>query len=388
MGVHNSDFPTTMRGLYERVYYVKEEGVFVPPPKPQHGAINKALRGFRNRLVRRLPSLSPLSTSEFLSFYRSHKLTRYTRAAESLDEQPVQRKDSFLSTFVKAEKLNLTSKIDPVPRLIQPRNARYNLAVGRFIKAVEHKIYTAIGRIYGEVTVAKGLNADERGQLLHRKWRKFKKPVAIGLDVSRFDQCVSRAALEWEHEIYLECFNYNRLLRKLLRWQVQNVGYIRTPDGMAKYNVDGGRCSGDMNTALGNCLIMCALIHSYVTGKDIKKFEVINDGDDAVLIIEDRSMKKLSDVNEWFRNLGFRMKVEKPVHIFEQVEFCQAQPVLVDGKYRMVRNPIIAMSKDLCSIQGMQNKGDWEYLTTAISHSGNALSRGVPVVQAFYTTLD
>jgi hypothetical protein len=166
------------------------------------------------------------------------------------------------------------------------------------------------------------------------------------------------------------------------------VGYIRTSDGFAKYKVDGGRCSGDMNTALGNCLLMCAMIYTYVTDQNIQKFEVINDGDDAVLFVESRCVKKLCNINQWFRDLGYRMKVEKPVYILEQVEFCQAQPVLVGKHYRMVRNPYVVMSKDLCSIQGMQSKGEWEYLTTSISLSGSALSKGVPVMQAFYSSLN
>lgn len=43
--------------------------------------------------------------------------------------------------------------------------------------------------------------------------------------------------------------------------------------------------SGDMNTALGNCMLMCCLIISYLESKNIK-YDFINNGDDAVLFLE------------------------------------------------------------------------------------------------------
>jgi hypothetical protein len=50
-------------------------------------------------------------------------------------------------------------------------------------------------------------------------------------------------------------------LAELLKWQLQNKGFARTIDGLIKYSVEGCRMSGDMNTALGNCTIMCALVY-------------------------------------------------------------------------------------------------------------------------------
>jgi hypothetical protein len=48
-----------------------------------------------------------------------------------------------------------------------------------------------------------------------------------------------------------------------------------------------------------------------------------NNGDDCVIIIEKRHLKKLDDLPSWFLTMGFRMEVEKPVYEFEQIEFCQ-----------------------------------------------------------------
>jgi hypothetical protein len=107
----------------------------------------------------------------------------------------VQRQDSFLQAFVKAEAVNFTAKPDPAPRIIQPRNPRYNALVGRFIRPLEHRVYIAIGKLFGGPTVMKGYNAVGTASCLRDMWLEFTNPVALSLDASRFDQHVSREAL-------------------------------------------------------------------------------------------------------------------------------------------------------------------------------------------------
>lgn len=71
---------------------------------------------------------------------------------------------------------------------------------------------------------------------------------------------MSVQALKWEHSIYNAMFRSDELA-ELLGWQLTNKGFARTTDGLIKYEVKGCRMSGDMNTALGNCMIMCALVY-------------------------------------------------------------------------------------------------------------------------------
>jgi hypothetical protein len=130
----------------------------------------------------------------------------YRAAADSLSTIPVSKRDAVLSTFVKAEKINLTKKPDPAPRVIQPRSPRYNVAVGRYLKRLEKDIYRALKALAGDVVVMKGYNAGQSGEIIARKWARFNRPCAIGLDASRFDQHVSEAALRWEHSVYTQLF--------------------------------------------------------------------------------------------------------------------------------------------------------------------------------------
>jgi len=80
---------------------------------------------------------------------------------------PVKEKDAWLSTFVKAEKLNISAKPDPAPRVIQPRDPRYNVELGRYLRHSEEYLFKAIDKVFGGRTIFKGISADTAGQDLH-----------------------------------------------------------------------------------------------------------------------------------------------------------------------------------------------------------------------------
>jgi hypothetical protein len=278
---------------------------------------------------------------------------RYLRAIESLQLEPLHPGDASITAFVKAEKVNFTDKVDPAPRLIQPRGPRYNVMVGVYIKNIEHTLYRGIDRLFGEPTVAKGMNASTRGRRLWEKWSTFTRPVAVLLDASRFDQSVSPAALRWEHSIYLWMYNNDPDLARYLSWQVVNRGKARTHDGTLRYSVNGCRMSGDMNTACGNVLLMCMMMWSFFDALGVRA-SLFNDGDDCVVIVEERDAARVREgVAGFFEPLGFRMTDEGQVEVFEQICFCQSNPIWDGTGYRMVRHPRTSLSKDLVSTKTM-----------------------------------
>jgi hypothetical protein len=333
-----------------------------------------------------MPSTTPITRDQFLEYYRGRKLTVYRNAVESLMHRPVQKKDSYLSTFVKAEKINFTAKPDPAPRVIQPRNPRYNVEVGVYLKPIEHEVYRAIGKVFGSPVVVKGMNAQQRGRLIASKWSEFKHPVAVGLDAKRFDQHTSEQALKWEHSVYLRHYKNDPKLRELLSWQLSNKGFGRCQDGDIFYQTRGSRMSGDMNTALGNVLIMCGLMWTYMETLEIK-YEFVNDGDDCILIVEQRDEGRLGTLIPWFREMGYIMEREPSVTCLERVVFCQAQPVFDGSEYRMVRDPRVCLSKDLISFKSCRHEEEWLSARTAIGECGLALAGDIPVFWRFYQML-
>lgn len=255
--------------------------------------------------------------------------------------------------------------------------------MGRYLKPLEHRIYRALAQMHGSTVVAKGLTIDQTGRLIASKWGQFNSPVAIGIDASRFDQHVSAQALEWEHSIYNKIFQSDELA-SALKWQIDNVGFARCKDGCIKYKKEGSRMSGDMNTALGNCMLMCCLIIAYLDSKNIK-YDFINNGDDAVLFLERKHQKCLNDLPEWFERMGFTMVVEDPVYELERVEFCQMRPIQLGlNDVTMVRNYPSSLAKDLTCLEPTAFRS-WLH---SVGQGGQSVTSGVPIYHSFYRALE
>ncbi len=386
----NNTIDTLERAVKERVFFVKENGVFVEPPRPSPGHFSEALSGVRERLLKVLPRSAPLSRSQFVETFRGRKRKIYEKAVESLMRESVTQRDSEVKVFVKYEKTDFTRKTDPVPRVISPRDPRYNVELGKYLRPIEERMFESLALLFeGERTVFKGMNAADSGRAMHKLWSKFRNPVAIGLDASRFDQHVSLDALRWEHELYPHCFQRSRRaeLQKLLRWQETNVcrGYVE--DGKLKYTKSGGRMSGDMNTSLGNCILMCSMISAYSDARGVRTL-LANNGDDCVVFMESSDLARFSDgLDEWFRAMGFNMAVEAPCYQFEEIEFCQTHPVYVGPNaddYLMVRHPKWAIAKDTMSTHGFQSTNQYLAWLDSVGTGGLAMTGGVPVFQDFY----
>jgi hypothetical protein len=386
--VFDSDINAVERAVKERMFYVKNsEGVFVSTTKPFPGAFNEKCGDFRRIFKTYTQYVAPLTKEQFLRAYDGRRRARYEKAYDSLITRVLNKSDSKISFFMKVEKTNFSTKVDPVPRGISPRNDRYHVLLGPYIKRIEKVIFTIIGHIFGATTVLKGYNAQRRGEILLSHWKHFKDPVAIGLDAERFDQHVSEDALRYEHSFY-RMFYHSKFFATLLKQQLLNSGACYVKNGKIFFTIRGMRMSGDMNTALGNCLLMCAMIYSYMhsIGLSTNQFRLANDGDDCVLIIERENLHKLNNLTGYFKGLGFSMKVEKPVSVFEEIEFCQAQPIQTESGPVMVRN-LHSIAKDCLSIKPLDNRSVYLKWMAAVAQGGLALTGQVPIFQEFYMAM-
>lgn len=391
LGSFNNDINTLEAAVKERVFFVKDNnGNFVPPPLPGVGVFAGRLMATRQALLALLPRSAPLTRLQFVETFRGRKRQLYQAAYDTLLRDSVSVEDSHIKVFVKYEKTNFTAKKNPVPRVISPRTPRYNIEVGRYLRPIEERIFKALGQLFGHVTVFKGMNASKSAQMMYEKWCMFVNPVAIGLDAKRFDQHVSREALSWEHSIYLPCFpqrKHSRQLAGLLQQQLANVCRGYTADGSLKYTTQGGRMSGDMNTSLGNCVLMCSMIHAYALYCGVK-VQLANNGDDCVVIMESCDLARFSaGLDQWFTDMGFSMVVEPPCYQFEEIEFCQTHPVYVGpdhDSWLMVRHPRTAIAKDTLSVHAWQSEAMFKGWMHAVGTGGLAMAGRVPILQDFY----
>lgn len=386
--VHNTNLVSVVRALKERIYFVKSGNVFVETPLPKSPDIFELrCSEFKESFLKHVQYAAPYSRKQFLRTYDGRRRTAYERAFEYLDKLPFKKAFSYVNFFVKCEKINFTLKPDSAPRGISPRDKRYNCKLGPYIKRIEKKIYKLIAIVFDAPTVFKGMNAAVSGMNLRKHWDHFNDPVAVGLDASRFDQHVSQDALKFEHSFYNAFFHKCEELRQLLKMQLVNRGFARVPDGNVKFSVPGKRMSGDMNTGLGNCLLMCAMIHSFVRNYKIEKYRLANNGDDCVLFVERKDLHKLKNIKSYFKDFGFDMKCEKPVSVFEQIEFCQTHPVWTPQGWIMVRNVPTSIAKDCLSLKPLDNYNVYRSWCAAVAECGLSLTGGIPVAQEFYTAL-
>lgn len=383
-GVHSACLMNLARGLVERVFHIATPEGLGSVPQPKEGVF-KRLSSIRQRLVDATCRTPIVERDEYPQLYTGRKRGIYERAVDSLAREAVRRRDAFVNTFIKAEKVNLSKKADPAPRVIQPRTPRYNVEVGRYLKLLEKSVFRAFRKVFGYPVVLKGLNACEVAAAMRDSWETFSSPVAVGLDASRFDQHVSRAALEWEHSVYNMVYRDANLAR-LLSWQLMNVGFAFVEGHRVDYTVEGKRMSGDINTGLGNCLLMSCMVIAYCEARGIKH-RLANNGDDCVLMVEQGDLSQLDGLDKWMLDFGFTLTREVPVRVFEQIEFCQAQPVFTSSGWRMVRNPLVSMSKDMVSLHGWGSEDEVRYWLHSIGSCGLSLTRGVPVLSAWYGRL-
>lgn len=392
-GSQTNSLPNLLRALNERVFNVEDGPGLKPTPQPLKGKW-QTLSGVSRSIaasVRKSAMVEPLTEREFLEQSPANKRALYAAAAEEYNRRGWSARDSKIKAFVKNEKINFTKKDDPCPRVIQPRTPVYNYALGRYTRRVEKELYSALAALWdcdeGDMVVMKGVDFKDCAAQLRRKWCTFTSPVAVGLDASRFDQHISFDALKWEHSVYNSIFRCSEL-RKLLNVQLKNKGFAFLDGYKLTYESVGTRASGDMNTSLGNCLIMCVLVRRFCEEVGLNA-ELANNGDDCMLFMERSQLHRLNGLKEWFMDFGINMKTEPPAYLFEQVEFCQTRPVCLDpvlDEWIMCRDPTTALAKDCLCLSGVTEK-DYRQWCYQVGVGGEALHGMMPIFNELYSLL-
>lgn len=399
--VHNNSLKNVLRALVERGWLVKEGDKLAPPPAANRQELKK-IRMFTDSIIEGLGAVRKYSVSEFVETCAPHRRKLYQQMADKLENHTsVDKWHSFIKLFIKAEKVNVSKKPDPAPRMIQPRDPLFNLVVGCYLRPIEHPIYNQIDRIWSEKvnrpglrTVMKGMNAEVMGEAIRASYDHIQSlshgpAVIVSMDAARWDQHVSVEALKEEHRVYNTVYHSDELAA-LLRQQLVTEGSAMCTQGQEKFRVSyrrtGGRCSGDMNTGLGNVMLACGLMY---TALENYTCHLINNGDDCVVIFTSESFKRFKRnkdkfIQEW-KSFGFTMEFEgEPTTVFEEMEFCQMGPVCVAGVWRMVRR-MSSLDKDAV-IVGRDSTSIDTWLHN-VGTGGSIACSGVPIHSTYYDTL-
>lgn len=312
---------------------------------------------------------------------------RYLEAEESLRvDGPVSgQKDLMLSAFLKAEKFG-TGKYGK-PRMIFPRSPRYNLALASFLKPFEHWLwgYLTGKRLFGGSNtriVGKGLNGEQRANLIRKKFKLMGECVCFEVDGSAFEAHVDRWQVEQEAAVYLAAYRGDRDLAKLLGAQTQLVGV--TKHGV-RFSREGGRASGDFNTGMGNTIVMLCVVVSALRSFKIK-FDVLADGDNALIFLHPADCPRVLSCfkQRVLQFSGHEMVLERPVSYLEGVRFGQSAPVQVSAnRWTMVRDWRKVISQMTSSHADLKERKAIPTYLRSVALCELSLNAGLPIVQYF-----
>jgi hypothetical protein len=279
----------------------------------------------------------------------------------------------FEGTLRKFGKLN-------VPRGINPRDPIYNVLLGRYLSHLEGAILKSFDKIYGHGdTMMKGKTLFEKARLVESY---FKEGFwAYSLDMKRFDQHVNKLLLELEHTVYKAIHPDDDELAKLLRAQVHNKVIVKSTDGSFVVNNWTGRCSGDINTSLGNCILMGLMCKGLVSSE----MRLMCDGDDTIIWAKPGTFD-VDIAKRHFLKFGMQMTLESIATCPEELTFCQHSFVQTPEGVRMCRSPTKAMLRDVMSF-GINGSDlvQFRKLLYAVGECGMSQYYGMPVLQAIYT---
>lgn len=372
---HHDCWHNQVRAVLGRVI-----GKVVKPSQPGIARLKESAQWVASRI----PFCAAQDIFAMPARYSGAKRTRYEEAAWKFLRFGLKASDAFCSMFVKSERFNAYLKTNPDPRAIQFRGSVYCVALAMYLQPIEHHIYTMGGFSKGvpdSRNIAKGLNSVQRAEVLSKKMSYFRNPVVLSLDASRFDKHVSSDLLKIEHSVYTHV-NPHFHFRKLLSMQLVNKVFAKS--GL-KYVSKGRRMSGDMNTALGNCLLMLIMVRAFCLFLNLAVWDCLDDGDDCLLIIEQEDLASVqSSIVTHFLDYGMEMKVEKVAYSLFEVEFCQSSVVeYAEARFKFVRDYRAVISKSLSGIRHWQDPNYRLKVLRAIGMCELVLNLGVPVLQSF-----
>jgi len=332
-----------------------------------------------------IPSFRCVDHKTLIENTRSTIKNRYRRAYFELRNRVTNLgyKEKCVKAFVKYEKIPVGKyESGKPPRMIQFRDFTYLYCLKKellpFSLTVKNSpelkwntqciksIFTKVHDSYGTAAVLK------------ESWDMFIEPVAICLDHSKFDGHYCKELLEIEAEFWRN-LNNSHMLKWLLEQQLVNHG--RTHHGI-KYEVIGGRMSGEYTTSDGNSLMNYAMLVTWLKhyGLDQHQFRVHVNGDDSVIIV-DKQFSWLSRKLRYFRHFNMETECDRVVDDFRLITYCQASPIRGrELKWYMVKEPIRTLSRlRYCDEKFSKVIGRY---TRGVGLCELAVNSGIPIMQS------
>lgn len=322
----------------------------------------------------------PYTAQEVIDGYSGALRKRYEAARDSLEINDLCAKDAIVKCFVKRDKVSPEKFSTKAPRLISPRDPRYGLLLGKYTKPIEKVFFAQVDR-FGLPFFAKGRNSIDRYRHIKQKYDLFADCVVSTIDASAFDAHVDKYQLLLEKIVYTTGHNIRELFMLL---DYQRVNKLRGAYG-ARANLLARRMSGDMNTSLGNCVIVFIILLSFIDHHHLRRHMTIyDDGDDCLLFTDSIATMKLPLLSGWFGEFGHDLRVENTTKTFTDIVFCQSRP-FVSGK-NMVRDWVKVICHAFISNKHYNEPKMGIRIMKTIAQAELSLNQGLPIVSVFFST--
>jgi len=221
--------------------------------------------------------------------------------------------ESIYRLFEKFECLKQEAIEKKGGRMISPNTPEFNLLVMDFFEQFENELYSWCDKRDGLKIFAKGLNYDQRFNLIRDVIKTGKWKYCIPIDAKNFDGHIVGKLAEAEIVFYTIIGLTKTIAEKLFRSRIT---------GVVSYNYLT-RKSGDMFTGCGNCFIMYSILYPL-----FKKIRIVCDGDDTLIFLNDEEI--YNEIIDRFKLFGVELGPKETCVITEkkdkyvyEIPFCQ-----------------------------------------------------------------
>ncbi|APG76637.1 hypothetical protein 2 [Wenzhou tombus-like virus 14] len=314
--------------------------------------------------------------------------SRYHRAYLTLKSGKKWLFDKSLAkvkSFVKFEKMSMEAYDERKPaRLIQHRSyeylyllKKYMFPLSKALKNCTTKLDTGqpINTIF-----ASGLNSKQLGERIHQMFTQFPNCVALCLDHSKWDGHFNKELMELAHNFWKTLINHlKRFVKMVITLLVMQKKNYATTQHLLNYIFDAIRCSGEWTTAIENSKVNYTILKAVFPSAWI----LVN-GDDSIVFIDRSEFNKLNiaDILQEFKIFGQETKLDRVATCMEEISFCQCSPINFGEYYKMVRDPIRAMSRAAYTSIEMTKDLLPRYLS-GLGLCELSANSGVPILQSF-----
>lgn len=326
---------------------------------------------FKDLLHKNSVELLPWKRHAVVNSYAGSYKRKYMEAHKTYHRVGLQNYMARVNMFCKDD--SYTDPPEKAPRAIQYRHPTFMLEMGRFTKAVEVWFYHLRDE-YDTLIVGK-TDPYTIGSELVKKSKFFDNPVYLMLDASKFDTCVDVKWLKLVVRCYKLLFptRFHRTIDWL--WKQTYINKGRTKAGL-RYKTRGTRMSGDMDTGLGNSMIMYLMLTQYLKTAGVKGSIMVN-GDDSLVVVSRVNLSKLMDI-KIFKTFGFSMKFDVAYDI-QEAEFCQSRLVWTDYGPAMSLNPLRAINRLAWTTEKYSARHARQYVNT-VALCNRAAHWGMPIL--------